>query len=143
VLPHNAGMQRINSLTSQLFPASSPAVQLIADAVRTAVQDILPASAYEIVYHGALGYGPASSPADRLLSIQPQLRYVNLGSFWGADLADPPGLAQGTGARLRHVKVRDEAIVRRAEFRDLITAGWAAGLTGQAALKEAHRGRRR
>jgi len=38
-------MQRINSSTSQLFPASSPAVQLIADAVRTAVQDILPASA--------------------------------------------------------------------------------------------------
>jgi hypothetical protein len=46
-------------------------------------------------------------------------------------------------ARLRHVKVRDEAIVRRAESRDLIMAGWAAGLTGQAALKEAHRGRRR
>jgi hypothetical protein len=27
VLPHNAGMQRINSSTPQLFPASSPAVQ--------------------------------------------------------------------------------------------------------------------
>lgn len=38
-------------------------------------------------------------------------RYVNLGFFRGTELADPDGLLEGSGKRLRHIKVRslDEA----------------------------------
>ena len=32
--------------------------------------------------------------------------HVNLGFFRGAELADPRGLLQGTGRRMRHVKLR-------------------------------------
>jgi hypothetical protein len=32
--------------------------------------------------------------------------HVNLGFFRGADLEDPNGLLEGTGKKLRHVKVR-------------------------------------
>lgn len=35
--------------------------------------------------------------------------HVNLGFYHGAALADPKGLLEGTGRRLRHVKVRDVA----------------------------------
>ncbi|MBO9557010.1 MAG: DUF1801 domain-containing protein [Caulobacter sp.] len=32
--------------------------------------------------------------------------HVNLGFFHGADLADPAGLLEGAGKRMRHVKIR-------------------------------------
>ena len=32
---------------------------------------------------------------------------MNLGFYYGAELADPTGLMEGTGKKLRHVKVRD------------------------------------
>ncbi len=38
--------------------------------------------------------------------VSPQRRWVNLGFFYGVLLADPEGILEGTGARLRHVKVR-------------------------------------
>ena len=35
--------------------------------------------------------------------------HVNVGFFFGADLDDPTGLLQGSGRRMRHVKVRPGA----------------------------------
>jgi hypothetical protein len=35
--------------------------------------------------------------------------HVNVGFFHGADLPDPAGLLEGTGRRMRHVKVRPGA----------------------------------
>ena len=32
--------------------------------------------------------------------------HLNVGFFWGSALEDPAGLLQGTGKRMRHVKVR-------------------------------------
>lgn len=33
-------------------------------------------------------------------------RYVNLGFFRGSEVDDPDGLLEGTGKRLRHIKIR-------------------------------------
>ena len=38
--------------------------------------------------------------------IMPQANWVNLGFYRGTSLPDPEGLLEGTGAALRHVKVR-------------------------------------
>ena len=54
--------------------------------------------------------------------LAPQRDRVNLGFFHGAQLADPDGLLDGTGKKLRHVKVGS---VDQAEFsstRELIRA---------------------
>jgi hypothetical protein len=37
--------------------------------------------------------------------------HVNVGFFHGAELRDPAGLLQGTGKRMRHVKLRPEVTV--------------------------------
>ena len=37
--------------------------------------------------------------------IMPHARWINLGFYKGADLADPGGLLQGSGAKMRHVKI--------------------------------------
>lgn len=39
--------------------------------------------------------------------LAPQRAWVNLGFYHGAVLDDPLGIVEGTGARIRHVKVRE------------------------------------
>lgn len=51
--------------------------------------------------------------------------HVNVGFFYGAELDDPAGLLEGTGTRMRHVKVRPGAGLSVAALRALIDAAYA------------------
>jgi len=51
------------------------------------------------------GVGPRKM-LDGYAYILPHKKWVNLGFYQGADLADPAGLLEGTGAKMRHVKIR-------------------------------------
>jgi hypothetical protein len=48
--------------------------------------------------------------------------HVNVGFFFGADLEDPAGLLEGTGKRMRHVKLRPGAAVDAVALGALIDA---------------------
>jgi hypothetical protein len=50
--------------------------------------------------------------------------HVNVGFFQGASLPDPAGLLEGTGRRMRHVKVRWGRPVDEAALERLIAAAW-------------------
>lgn len=50
--------------------------------------------------------------------------HVNLGFFHGADLPDPGGLLQGSGRRMRHVKLRWGEAVDTAAVEALIAAAY-------------------
>lgn len=50
--------------------------------------------------------------------------HVNIGFFHGAALADPAGLLQGTGKRMRHVKLRDGQPIDIDALKDLIAAAY-------------------
>ena len=50
--------------------------------------------------------------------------HVNVGFFRGAELSDPAGLLEGTGKRMRHVKVKPSAKVNSAALRGLIAAAY-------------------
>lgn len=50
--------------------------------------------------------------------------HVNVGFFQGAALADPAGLLEGSGKRMRHVKVRWGEPVDDDALRDLIAAAY-------------------
>jgi hypothetical protein len=50
--------------------------------------------------------------------------HVNVGFFQGAFLADPAGLLEGTGKRMRHVKLRWAEPVNTAALGELITAAY-------------------
>jgi hypothetical protein len=56
------------------------------------------------------GVGP-SKMTQAYAYVSPHGKWVNLGFFWGANFNDPKTLLEGTGAKLRHIKVRsvDEA----------------------------------
>lgn len=50
--------------------------------------------------------------------------HANVGFFQGASLADPAGLLQGTGKRMRHVKLRFGEAVDEDALRALIAAAY-------------------
>lgn len=50
--------------------------------------------------------------------------HVNVGFFRGAELSDPHGLLEGTGKRMRHVKLRPEGGVDAAALSRLIHAAY-------------------
>jgi hypothetical protein len=51
--------------------------------------------------------------------------HVNVGFFFGAELDDPAGLLEGTGRRMRRVKVRPGAALNVAALSALIDAAYA------------------
>ena len=52
-------------------------------------------------------------------------RHVNVGFFFGAALHDPAGLLEGSGKRMRHVKLKPDTPVDTDALRDLIEAAYA------------------
>ncbi len=91
-------------------------------ALRALVLEIDP-DACEVVRLGdraaTYGVGPRRM-ADGYAYILPHTRWVNLGFYRGAHLADPDALLEGTGATMRHVKVRSLQDVDRAALRTLV-----------------------
>jgi hypothetical protein len=51
--------------------------------------------------------------------------HVNVGFFYGAALADPAGLLEGSGKRMRHVKLRPDCEFNAAALGDLIDAAYS------------------
>jgi hypothetical protein len=51
--------------------------------------------------------------------------HVNLGFFYGAALADPEGMLQGGGKRMRHVKLRAGVATDDAALKRMIEAAYS------------------
>ena len=94
----------------------------IAAALRALVFEVDP-RACEVVRLGdraaTYGVGPRKMK-DGYAYILPHKSWVNLGFYQGVDLADPEGLLEGTGAKMRHVKIRSLADAHRPAVRVLI-----------------------
>ena len=52
--------------------------------------------------------------------IKAHRNYANLGFWRGAELDDPKGLLEGSGDRMRHVKVAGPGDIRKTAFRNLV-----------------------
>lgn len=70
------------------------------------------------------GLGPRKM-SEGYCYVLPYTRWVNLGFFQGAQLPDPEGLLEGTGAKLRHVKVRSVDAADTPAVRALVEAALA------------------
>jgi len=51
--------------------------------------------------------------------------HVNVGFFYGALLEDPAGMLEGSGKRMRHVKLKPDSEIAADALRDLIHAAYA------------------
>ena len=76
----------------------------------------------EVMHDGA----PTACVADAAFGYVSVFKaHVNVGFFLGAELDDPAGLLEGSGKRMRHVKVRPGAELNFAALRTLIDAAYA------------------
>lgn len=91
--------------------------------LRWLAKDSMP-SAHEFVYHNAINYKLSESPGTWICYIAAQRNYVNMGFYFGTNLSDPKKLLEGTGKRMRHVKVRSVEEAGTNELADLIRQAW-------------------
>ena len=108
----------------ELKAETAPALQPVAVRLRAIVLEVDP-EAVEVVRLGdraaTYGVGPRKM-SEGYCYVLPYQRWVNLGFYQGARLPDPDGLLEGTGARLRHVKVRSVAAADAPAIRALVEA---------------------
>lgn len=103
--------------------ASAPdAVREICRALRALILELHP-DCTEVPRTGersvAYGFGEKKM-SEAYAYIMPQKTYANLGFYHGASLAAYHPSLEGTGARLRHIKVRDIAVAMSADTRQLL-----------------------
>ena len=83
-------------------------LRLVTLRLRALVLSVDP-EACEVVRPGdraaTFGIGPKKMSEGYCL-IMPHKNWVNLGFYRGVDIADPDGLLEGTGAKMRHIKIR-------------------------------------
>lgn len=104
--------------------------------LRTLVKGAMP-EAHEMVYHDALGYALTASPAKRIIYIASAQDHVTFGFFFGGDLPDPGGLLEGTGKRMRHVKVDSLEQANSPALAELVRQAWG---NAQESARQRHQG---
>jgi hypothetical protein len=74
--------------------------------------------------HNSVNFGPTAAYKDVVVYIIPHSKHVNLGFFQGVHLEDPDGLLEGTGKKLRHVKLKKVEDVDTPAVRALLRRAW-------------------
>jgi hypothetical protein len=110
-----------------LLEQRSPEVQAAAHAIAGVVM----AEFADAVVHfdrgdGLLAVGRTSAMSDLLFALIPHGRWVNLQLADGAVLPDPAGLIEGTGKRIRHVKIHSADLAASDAVREIVRAQVAA-----------------
>ena len=110
-----------------LLQITSEGLQPVVTELRQVILDVHP-EACEVVRLGdraaTYGVGPRKM-IDGYAYILPHRAWVNLGFYQGSSLPDPERLLEGTGAKMRHVKIRTLADASRADIRALVEAALA------------------
>lgn len=108
----------------ELLETMTPELQPVGQRLKEIIQELDP-NAVEVVRLGdraaTYGVGPKKM-SEGYTYILPHAKWIDLGFYKGADIPDPTGLLEGTGAKMRHVKVRDLASCQNPAIRDLLVA---------------------
>lgn len=92
-----------------ILDIASPELRPICNALRRLVASGHPGF-FEVVWPklkiASFGVGPRKQ-TQHYAYLAVQSAHVNLGFYHGASLTDPTDLLEGTGKKLRHVKIRD------------------------------------
>jgi hypothetical protein len=101
----------------------APAVQAAARALEAAIRREIPNVVVEYDRgNGLLAFGTSMKMRDLLFALIPHAGWVNLQLAHGALLANPDGLIEGTGKKIRHVKVRSAEMAHDSRIAAIIRA---------------------
>ena len=108
----------------ELMAESEATMRPIVTRLREIVLEVHP-EATEVVRLGdraaTYGLGPRKM-SEGYCYVLPYTSWVNIGFYKGAELPDPEGLLEGTGASLRHVRVRSLQAAEAPAIRALVEA---------------------
>ena len=118
----------INPATfEELSTGREPDIVEIATALRNLIFELHPETV-EVVYPGYnssnFGVGPKKN-SEGYAYVMFHKKHVNLGFYFGVDLPDPKNILEGTGKKLRHVKVKSIAQAADSAVRELLKAAIA------------------
>jgi len=101
----------------------TPEVEALAQAVLAKMRKRLP-GAIELVYDNynalAIGFGPNERASDAIFSIALFPRWVSLFFLHGASLNDPHKLLKGSGKVVRHIVLKNAAVLDQPAVRALM-----------------------
>jgi hypothetical protein len=107
----------------RILEGNAPNVVAAAHALRAAVKAAMPDVVEQVDFgNGLLAFGRSMAMRDLLFAIIPHKSHVNLQLANGADLPNPDGSIEGTGKRIRHVKVRSVEAATSPAVRNAIDA---------------------
>ena len=107
----------------KLLADRTPEVAATARALRTAVREALPDAVQQVDFpDGLLAIGTGTKLRDQLFAIVPHKAHVNLQLVDGVDLPNPASIVEGTGKRIRHVKVLSAEMAESTAVRLVIDA---------------------
>jgi len=136
-------MRMVTTITKQgtwgsVFGRRKKTVKTIAEDLRALLIGLHP-DVVEVPRKGdkAVSYGFGEKKmSEAYCYLMPQTDRVNLGLYHGALLEDPNGLMEGTGKKLRHVKVFDRETARSAKVAHLVHMAMAERKAGLAEDKK-------
>ena len=111
-----------HGLFTETISGSIYHVQEIAKRLRQVILEIYP-DVVEVPWpkQKIIGYGVGPKKmSEHFCYLGIYQNHVNLGFYYGAELVDPEDLLEGTGKKLRHVKVRNVAEIEQSSLRDLL-----------------------
>jgi hypothetical protein len=121
----------LEAAVDALLAGHEPAIAEIARALRVVIRAAFPDAVEEVdAPDGLIAYGRSAKVRDLLFAIAPHTAHVNLQLADGAILPDPDGLIEGTGKRIRHVKVRSVEAATAPALAAIIDAQLAARPAG-------------
>ena len=118
-------------MTSQVdaFVAKySPEIAAAIQACRKKLRKLVPRG-YELIYDNynalAIGYAPSEKASTVVISIAAYPRWVTLFFLKGTTLLDPHGLLQGSGSRVRSIRLTSPADLDNQNIRSLMVQALA------------------
>ena len=106
-----------------LLEPHSPVVAETARALRTVIAAAFPEAVEQVDFgNKLLAVGKSMAMRDLTFAIIPHSAHVNLQLPDGVDLPDADGLIEGTGKRIRHVKIRSVEAASSAPVRAIVDA---------------------
>ena len=106
----------------------SPEIARVFAAVRRKVHGFVPRG-YELLFENynalGVGYGAGQKASDVIVSIVAYPRWITLFFFDGANLHDPTSILEGTGKRIRSIRLQAPRDLERQDIRELISEALA------------------
>lgn len=105
----------------ELLEKATPEARPLIEQTRAVIKLVLPRAREQVnMGWGVINYLAGEKMRDMVVAIAPHWTYVNIQFADGVDLPDPTHKLEGTGKRMRHVKIRDSADLQDSDVRRLL-----------------------